>query len=140
MAGVDGRLILSFGDDFTSSNGPGLEVFLSPDRRKVLVVATPSVPELDSVTGRLLMSDLEGAYRRVKEEYGDALAFEAVGGPLYAAQHDSMIRRDLIRTVLGSSFAITLLLMLYFRGPRIPLSLVTAVVAGVVDRRRVHDR
>ena len=33
LAGVDGRLILSFGDDFTSSNGPGLEVFLSTSNR-----------------------------------------------------------------------------------------------------------
>ena len=110
---------------------PVLEVFLSPDRRKVLVVATPSVPELDSVIGRRLMIELEGAFQQVKNEYGDALSFEAVGGPLYAAMYDSIIRRDLTRTVLGSSLLITLVLMLYFRGPRIPVSLVTAVVAGV---------
>lgn len=111
---------------------PVLEVFLSPDRRKVLVIVTPNVPELDSVIGRRLMLELEGAFRQVKKEYGDTLSFEAVGGPLYAAQYDRIIRRDLIRTVLGSSLFITLVLMLYFRGPRIPVSLVTAVVAGVV--------
>lgn len=109
-----------------------LGIFLSPDRRKALVVATPSVSELDNASGHQLMSDLEHAYQLVRQEFGDALSFEAVGGPLYATRYESIIRRDLIRTVLGSSLLITLVLMLYFRGPLIPVSLVIAVFAGVL--------
>jgi predicted RND superfamily exporter protein len=130
--GFAGSLDLISRDSQQLPIDPVLEVFLSPDRRKVLVVATPSVAELDSTTGHQLTLELERAYQLVGQEHGDTLSFAAVGGPLYAALYETIIRRDLIRTVTGSSLLITLVLMLYFRGPRIPLSLVIAVVAGVL--------
>ena len=111
---------------------PVTGAFLSPDGRTAVVVVTPAVPEFDSDAGHALNRVLEGAYAAVRDETDSDLVLDAVGGPLYAAQDERIIRGDLVRTVTCSAIGISLLLILYFRSLRIPLVLAFAVFSGIL--------
>ncbi len=112
---------------------PMTGAFLSPSGDAALVIVTPSVGELDPEAGRELAVGLEAAYDVVRRAHPEAdLDFAAVGGPLYAAQDEAVIRADLVRTLTGSVLAVALLLVAYFGSVGLPLALVAAVGSGVV--------
>ena len=112
---------------------PMTGAFLSPSGDAALVVVTPSVGELDPEAGRELAAGLEAAYDAVRRAHpGAELDFAAVGGPLYAAQDEAVIRADLVRTLTGSVLAVALLLVAYFGSVGLPLALVAAVGSGVL--------
>jgi predicted RND superfamily exporter protein len=111
---------------------PESGAFLSSTGDTALVVATPSVPTLDSARGRELAAHLSTAYAEVRAESGADLEFLALGGPLYAAQDEKIIRGDLVRTVAASAILIGLLLVAFFRGPLVPAALILSVSAGVI--------
>ncbi len=106
--------------------------FLSPDGGAALVLVTPAAGELDAAAGRALAAALDAAYAAVRAGFPDApLDFAAVGGPLYAAQDEAVLRGDLVRTVSGSMLLVGLLLLAYFGTWATPLALVASVAAGV---------
>ena len=112
---------------------PMTGAFLSPSGDAALVIITPSVGELDPQAGRELAAGLEAAYGAVRRAHPEAqLDFAAVGGPLYAAQDEAVIRADLVRTLTGSVLVVALLLVAYFGSVGLPVALVAAVAAGVV--------
>lgn len=106
--------------------------FLSPAGDAALVMLTPASAELDPAGGRALLADLERAYATVEEQIGTPLDVSAVGGPLYAAQDEALIRSDLTRTVTASAVGVSVLLLLGFGGAFVPGAIVASVAAGLV--------
>ncbi len=111
---------------------PGSGAFLAADGSAALVVITPAAGELDAAAGRELAAALEAAAADVAAELGGGIAVHAAGGPLYAAQDETILRGDLTRTVTGSALGVALLLVVAFGGVREPLALLAAVAIGIV--------
>src|SRR5215210_1257493 len=106
--------------------------FLSRQGDAALVILTPARTELDPSGGRAFLAELEKAYAQVRTDSELALDFEAVGGPLYAAQDEAILRQDLSRTATTSAAGVAILLLLGFGGGFIPLVILAAVAAGLV--------
>ena len=66
-----------------------------------LVILTPARAEIDPAGGRALLARLDAAYARVRARSPVPLELQAVGGPIYAAQDEGILRADLARS--GSS-------------------------------------
>jgi uncharacterized protein len=130
LAGLAGGGALSLVDPMTGA-------FLSAGGDAVLVVVTPAAGELDPAAGRALDAALERAFAAAVAGLGagDAappLALATVGGPLYAAADERIVREDLGRTLTGSALLIAFLLVAYFGRLAVPLALVLAVAVGIV--------
>jgi predicted RND superfamily exporter protein len=106
--------------------------FLSPTRRASLAVLTPARSEMDPAGGRTLARELEKAFAAVRGTLGEDLAFAAVGGPLYAAHDEAILRKDLQRTLTGSALGCALLVVLALGSLFLPLGIVLPVSAGLV--------
>lgn len=106
--------------------------FLSRRGDAALIILTPSRAELDPAGGRAFLAELEKAYVRVRQESEIPLDFQAVGGPLYAAQDEAILREDLSRTATTSAAGVAILLLLGFGGGFIPLVILASVAAGLV--------
>lgn len=106
--------------------------FLSPQGGAALVILTPARAEIDPEGGRALLAELERAYAEVRNGSEIPLDFQAVGGPLYAAQDEAILRTDLTRTATASAAGVAILLLLGFGGGFIPLVILAAVLAGLI--------
>lgn len=109
--------------------------FLAADGGAALVLVTPAAGELDPAAGRALAAELDAAWAAVRAGSAEPLPdlrLEAVGGPLYAAQDESILRADLVRTVTGSAIGVAVLLVLAFGGAAVPAALLAAVAAGIL--------
>ena len=106
--------------------------FLSPQGDAALVILTPARAEIDPAAGRALLDDLDRAYAAVRKESGIPLDFQAVGGPIYAAQDEALLRVDLRRTATASALGVAVLLLLGFGGAFIPLVILISVLVGMV--------
>lgn len=114
--------------------------FLSPSGDASLVVLTPASSEIDPEAGRRLLAELDTAFRTVETELGadppdgatSTLDFTAVGGPLYAAHDERLLRGDLERTLGGSLLACALVLVLAFGGLSIPTAAIVVVLLALV--------
>jgi predicted RND superfamily exporter protein len=106
--------------------------FVSRTGDAALVILTPSRAELDPEGGRALLAELDKAYAEVREESGVPLDFEAVGGPIYAAQDQEILRADITRTATGSTLGVAVLLLLGFGGGFIPVVILLSVAAGLI--------
>jgi predicted exporter len=106
--------------------------FISRRGDATLVMLTPSRAEIDPAGGKALLADLEEAYAKVRQSTGLKLDFQAVGGPIYAAQDESIIRTDISRTATGSMLGVTVLLLLGFGGAFIPVVVLVSVLTGLV--------
>lgn len=119
-----------------TSEAPALDpltsTFRSEDGDAALVLLTPSRSEMDPEGGRALAAALDGAYAEVRERLGVDLEFHALGGPLYAAQDETLLRRDLERTLTASLLLVTILLLLAFGGWRMPAAVVAPLLLGLL--------
>lgn len=111
---------------------PMTGAFVSRRGDAALVILTPSRAEIDPAGGRALLADLEKAYARAREISDVPLDLVAVGGPIYAAQDESILRADLTRTAAGSAAGVATLLLIGFGGGFIPLVILACVLAGLV--------
>jgi predicted RND superfamily exporter protein len=102
--------------------------FLSEDGEASLVIVTPARSEIDPSGGRALVEDLEAAFSEVRANLGLEFRFDAVGGPLYAAADEELIRNDLKRTVSGSAVGCLLFLVAAFGGIALPSILLITVL------------
>jgi len=102
--------------------------FLSEDGEAALVIVTPARSEIDPSGGKALAEDLEAAFSGVRESLGLEFRFDAVGGPLYAAADEELIRNDLKRTVSGSTMGCFLLLVAAFGSVSLPGILLISVL------------
>lgn len=106
--------------------------FVSKRGDAALVILTPARAEIDPAGGRALLADLEKAYARARESVDVPLDLVAVGGPIYAAQDEEILRADLTRTAAGSAAGVATLLLIGFGGGFIPLVILACVLAGLV--------
>lgn len=111
---------------------PMTGAFVSRRGDAALVILTPSRAEIDPAGGRALLADLEKAYARAREVSDVPLDLVAVGGPIYAAQDESILRADLTRTAAGSAAGVATLLLIGFGGGFIPLVILACVLVGLV--------
>jgi len=111
---------------------PASGAFLSRDGDAALVVLTPSRAEIDPAGGRALLADLDRAAARVRAGSGLPLDVRAIGGPVYAAQDEAVLKADLAGTSVGTTLGLALVLLLGFEGVAIPLAILAAVTVGVV--------
>jgi predicted RND superfamily exporter protein len=109
---------------FVSRNGP--------QGNAALVILTPARAEIDPEGGRALLADLERAYTKARQAVDVPLEIVAVGGPIYAAQDETILRSDLTRTATGSALGVAALLLIGFGGGFIPLVILASVLAGLV--------
>jgi uncharacterized protein len=106
--------------------------FVSPQGDAALVIITPARAEIDPAAGRVLLAELRKAYATVRKTSDVPLDFQAVGGPLYAAQDESALRHDLTATATSSALGVAVLLLLGFGGAFIPLTILLSVLVGMV--------
>jgi len=106
--------------------------FVSRKGDAALVMLTPARAEIDPEGGRALLAELDRAYAAVRRSSAVPLDFKAVGGPIYAAQDEELLRGDLTRTATASGLGVAVLLLLGFGGGFIPLTILGSVVAGLV--------
>jgi len=106
--------------------------FVSRQGDATLVILTPARAEIDPEGGRALLADLEKAYAKAREVVDTPLDIVAVGGPIYAAQDETILRADLSRTAAGSAAGVATLLLIGFGGGFIPLVILGCVLAGLV--------
>lgn len=105
--------------------------FLAPGGRATLLMLTPRRAEMDSEGGRALITVLEDSYRQVQDEIDVPVRFLAVGGPLYAAYDEALLRRDLRRTLIGSLAGAATLVSLAFGSLATPLVLLAPLVVAL---------
>ncbi len=129
LAGEEGALP---GAGALGTLDPATGAFLAPGGGAALVLVTPEAAELDPGSGRKLRAAIAAACAAAQAQVDAPVACHAAGGPLYAAEDEEAIRGDIIRTVSGSALAITVILVLFFRGVALPAALVLTVAAGVV--------
>lgn len=106
--------------------------FVSRKGDAALVILTPARAEIDPEGGRALLADLDKAYAKAREAVDVPLDIVAVGGPIYAAQDETILRADLSRTATGSAAGVAVLLLIGFGGGFIPLVILGCVLAGLV--------
>lgn len=106
--------------------------FLATGGNAALVVAAASTHEIDTGGGAALQAELDRLFAQVRSETDVSLDFAAVGGPLYAAHEERVVRRDLIKTLLTSFLAVAFILVLYFGRSPAPYILAVSVSAGLV--------
>lgn len=106
--------------------------FLSAGGSTALVIVTPSRPEVDPEAGHALLATLEAAYATARTETGWAARFTALGGPLYAAHDERVLREDLMRVSGGAVAGVAALVLLFCGGLSIPISATLTVGAGIV--------
>jgi hypothetical protein len=106
--------------------------FLSRDGSAALVMLTPARAEIDPEGGRALLAEIARAGAEVRRTAGIPLDLKAVGGPIYAAQDEELLRGDLSRTATASALGVAVLLLLGFGGGFIPVTILVSVLAGLV--------
>ncbi|MFN7966517.1 MAG: MMPL family transporter [Acidobacteriota bacterium] len=107
--------------------------FLSKERDAALVVVTPKQSEIDPDAGRALEAAIAEAEAKTRREH-PALRFglHAIGGPLYAAHDERIMREDLKATAGGSVGGVTLILIAGFEGFLLPGIGLIALLCGLV--------
>ncbi len=105
--------------------------FVSRDGGAALVVITPARAELDPAAGRAILAAIAGAQRTTEKETGRKLSVQAIGGPIYAAHDEAILKTDLASTISGSTLGVALVLLAGFEGVLIPVAITLAVIAGV---------
>ncbi|MDX1644157.1 MAG: hypothetical protein R3244_07350, partial [Thermoanaerobaculia bacterium] len=111
---------------------PATGAFTSDSGSAALVVAMPQAGELDATAGRELSRELDAIFESVRQDLGGALQIGAIGGPLYAAGDDTLIRRDLMRSFTGAGIGVLALLLAFFRLWRVPLAIFASTLIGVL--------
>jgi predicted RND superfamily exporter protein len=106
--------------------------FLSHDGEVTLVMLTPAQAEIDPAGGRALLARLDAAYARVRAASPVPLEFQAVGGPIYAAQDEGILRSDLARSGFSTVAGVAAVLLAGFEGLLLPAAILVAVLAGIL--------
>ncbi|HVT61541.1 MAG TPA: MMPL family transporter [Thermoanaerobaculia bacterium] len=106
--------------------------FLSRQGDAALVILTPVRAEIDPEGGRALLATLRQGYARVRAGAAVPLEFQAVGGPIYAAEDEGVLRGDLTRTASSTAAGVAVVLLAGFEGVLLPLVILLAVLAGIV--------
>ncbi len=130
---------LGFSDELPINMGaaalpidPLTQNFLAPSGDAALLMLIPKRSEIDPEGGRALAAELETAFKEVRDHLGTSLEFRALGGPLYAAQDERLLRQDLRRTVTGSLAGASAILITAFGGLILPAAALVPLVVGLL--------
>ena len=105
---------------------------LSRDGRHLLLVTTPTGSALDAkASGALLATVAAEAARLPRGPAGPAVV-TAVGGPRFAAESASAVRKDVVVTLLTSLVGLVLLFLVRFRNLRLLLLTFVPIGLGIV--------
>lgn len=116
----------------TSLVDPATGGFTSESGTVALVVAVPRADELDAAAGRELARELDATFARVRDQLEVEFDFGTLGGPLYAAGDEALIRRDLTRSFVGAAIGVLALLLAFFRLWRVPVAIFVSTLIGVL--------
>jgi predicted RND superfamily exporter protein len=106
--------------------------YLSPDGRASLVIVTPARSEIDAEGGRELARLLESSFEAVRSNADGPIGFAAIGGPLYAAHDEEILRNDLNFTLSGAMLSCALLVVVAFGSFVLPLGTILSLSVGLV--------
>jgi predicted RND superfamily exporter protein len=106
--------------------------FVSRRGDAALVLVTPAQAEIDPAGGRALLARLDVAYAAARAASPVPLDFQAVGGPIYAAQDEGILRGDLARSGVSTVLGVALVLLAGFEGLLLPGAILAAVLAGIL--------
>jgi len=106
--------------------------FLSRRGDAALVLVTPARAEIDPAGGRALLARLAAAYATARAASLLPLDFKAVGGPIYAAQDEGILRGDLARSGISTVLGVAVVLLAGFEGLLLPAAILAAVLAGIL--------
>ncbi|MBW1900897.1 MAG: MMPL family transporter [Deltaproteobacteria bacterium] len=90
---------------------PGTDL-LSPDRRTLLIIATPAHPPGDHKAARLLLNKID-QIRTARPN----LEIGITGGYAIAAQEEALVRGDILGCLVGSVVGVGLLFFFVYRNP-----------------------
>ncbi|MCB1057961.1 MAG: MMPL family transporter [Acidobacteria bacterium] len=111
---------------------PLTSTFLAEDGATSLVIVQPAQSEIDAAGGRELLALLDRTFAQVRQEAEGPLELHALGGPLYAAQDEALLRGDLERTLTTSALGCALVLVAAFEGIVLPLVCLAALAVALV--------
>ncbi len=104
--------------------------FQTDDATAGLILVTPAAGELDAAAGRALAARLDDLATRLADR-APGWTLDALGGPLYAAHDERVLRSDLQVTAMGSVVACLVVLVAAFGGWRAPLAIFTGLAVGL---------
>ncbi|MEM8963468.1 MAG: MMPL family transporter [Acidobacteriota bacterium] len=124
---------LGFSDDLGALGATAIDLpidpltggFLATGDDATLLTLTPARAEIDPEGGRALVATLDAAFAMARAETDVPVRMRAIGGPMYAAHDEALLREDLQLTVTTSLIGCSILLVLAFGGFGVP----TAVLA-----------
>jgi predicted exporter len=105
---------------------------LSRDGRHVLLVTTPNRSALDARASSALLAAVEEETAKLAPGPGGPAVVKAVGGPRFAAESATAVRRDVVITLLTSMMALFLLFIVRFRSIRLLLLASVPIGFGMV--------
>jgi predicted RND superfamily exporter protein len=111
---------------------PTVEGYVSPDRRRRLIIVEPSQPPFDTAFARRVLQDIENARAAIaappREDWDEDAArpepppaLEIAGGHRVAVETEVLVRRETMLNTIESLTAVLVLLLLAFRSPRLVL-------------------
>lgn len=106
--------------------------FVTKDGRAALVIVTPARSEIDPEGGRALAAAIAAAERATRTETSLPFTLHAVGGPLYAAHDEALIRADLSTMTAGGIVGVGLLLIVGLEGLLLPTIGMLALGLGLI--------
>lgn len=104
--------------------------FQTDDAAAGLILVTPAAGELDAAAGRALAARLDELAAELADR-APGWTLDALGGPLYAAHDERVLRSDLQVTAMGSVMACLVVLVAAFGGWRAPLAIFTGLTVGL---------
>jgi predicted exporter len=119
---------------------------LSPDRKHLLLIGVTRTSALDTEAARTLLLQLQDEAGNLPVGSGRKARLVAVGGPRFAAESASTVKRDILVTVLTSIVVLLIIFVARFRSLRllvlasltVALGTAGGVVAVAVLERRIH--
>jgi predicted RND superfamily exporter protein len=130
--GLSGPILARRSGSAAAMIDPDSGAFLSKDRSAALIVVTPRSADVNPETGRALRQAIERATARTRQQFETPFEIDSIGGALYAAHDEELLREDLKATVGGSLGGVTLFLILAFEGALLPIIGVISLLAGVI--------
>ncbi len=91
------------------ASGPDL---LSPDKKSLLIIASPAHPPGNHAIARLVMEEIDRIRAGIP-----SLEIGVTGGYAIAAQETALVRGDILACLLGSVLGVGLLFILIYRNP-----------------------
>lgn len=103
--------------------------FLSPDRKKIIMILTPKESPRDiTFTGKFIY-DIEGILRKYRD---DGLRAEITGSHAITLHEASAMKKEIVNNVLMSFISVVLIFLIFFRALRGLLYVMLPVIFSII--------